>query len=113
MTCALVSRLPVFVALLAMVGATHFWPTPKNLAHLLALTIAVLIGIQFWYANQGGVYVLWYLPLLLLLMFRPNLADRQPAAIVPEKDWLTRWRSAFFRFSSRILRLPEPIARVH
>ena len=55
---------------------TAFWPSPKNLAHLLALSAAVLIGIQFWYADQGGVYVLWYLPLLLLLVFRPNLADR-------------------------------------
>ena len=58
--------------------ATAFWPTPKNLAHVIALSAAVLIGIQFWYAEQGGIYVLWYLPFLLVLVFRPNLLDRRP-----------------------------------
>ncbi|HEV3085548.1 MAG TPA: hypothetical protein VGY66_37690, partial [Gemmataceae bacterium] len=101
-------RLPVFIAYLAVVATTLFWPRPKNLAHLLALSVAVILGIQFWYADRGGVYVLWYLPFLLLLVFRPNLSDREPAAIVPEKDWLTRWRLALGRFSSRLLRLPEP-----
>src|SRR5205807_10190233 len=66
-------RLPVFIAYLAFVATTLFWPRPKNLAHLITLCAAVVLGIQFWYADQGGVYVLWYLPLLLLLVFRPNL----------------------------------------
>lgn len=83
-------RLPVFIAFMTFVLATAFWPMPKNLAHLLALSAAVLIGIQFWYANQGGLYVLWYLPLVLLLVFRPNLADRQPPRIDPENDHLAR-----------------------
>ncbi|HJT76450.1 MAG TPA: hypothetical protein VJ739_04540, partial [Gemmataceae bacterium] len=61
--------LPVIIAYAAFVVATAFWPHPKNLAHLLALTAAVFLGIQFWYPDQGGVYVLWYLPLLLLLVF--------------------------------------------
>src|SRR5262249_16663969 len=71
-------RMPVFIACLGFVGTTAFWPTPKNLAHVLALSAAILISIQFWYADHGGVYVLWYLPLVLLLVFRPNLSDRQP-----------------------------------
>jgi hypothetical protein len=83
-------RMPVFLAYLALLGGTAFWPHPKNLAHLLALSTALLIGIQFWYADEGGVYVLWYLPLLLLLVFRPNLADRRSPVIVPETDWLRR-----------------------
>ena len=33
---------------------------------------------QFWYSHQGGVYVLWYLPLLLLVVFRPRLASVTP-----------------------------------
>ena len=41
----------------------------------------MLIGIQFWFANRGGVYVLWYLPFLLLLAFRPNLNERVPVPI--------------------------------
>jgi hypothetical protein len=106
-------RLPVFIAYLAFVVMTLFWPRPKNLAHLLALSCAVILGIQFWYADRGGVYVLWYLPLLLLLVFRPNLADREPTPIVGESDWLARARRALMRFSSRLLKLPEPTARVH
>ncbi|HLJ92071.1 MAG TPA: hypothetical protein VKU02_02645 [Gemmataceae bacterium] len=106
-------RMPVFVAYLAFVVATLFWPWPKNLAHLLALSAAVLIGIQFWFADQGGVYLLWYLPLLLLLVFRPNLADREALPLHPETDWLTRFRRSVGRLTARLLRLPEPVARVH
>ncbi|HZT83541.1 MAG TPA: hypothetical protein VFA26_25145, partial [Gemmataceae bacterium] len=108
-------RMPVFIAYLAMVATTAFWPSPKNLAHLIALTAANIIGIQFWYAEQGGAHVLWYLPLLLLLVFRPNLSDRQPAAIVPETDWLTRALRALGRLALRVLRpappQPQPAAR--
>jgi hypothetical protein len=105
-------RMPVFVAYLAFVAATLFWPLPKNLAHLLALSAAVLIGIQFWFADQGGVYLLWYLPLLLLLVFRPNLADREALPLHPETDWLLRLRRQMGRVASWLLRLPEPMARV-
>jgi hypothetical protein len=107
-----VYRMPVFVAYVAFVATTLFWPWPKNLAHLLALSAAILIGIQFWFADQGGVYLLWYLPLLLLLVFRPNLADRQALPVHPEADWLARLRRQFGRFASWLLRLPEPMARV-
>jgi hypothetical protein len=92
---------------------TAFWPAPKNLAHVLALSAAVLIGIQFWYADQGGVYILWYLPLLLLLVFRPNLSDRTPPPLDPETDWLARLGRLLGRQFSRFLKFPEPLARVH
>jgi hypothetical protein len=81
-------RLPVFLAYFALLVVTAFWPSPKNLAHVLALSAALLIGIQFWYADQGGVYILWYLPFLLLLVFRPNLSSCQPPP--PGDDWLAR-----------------------
>jgi hypothetical protein len=83
-----VYRLPVFIAYAACVVTTLFWPAPKNLAHVLALSAAVLIGIQFWCADNGGVYVLWYLPFLLLLVFRPNLSAAQPPPT--REDWLKR-----------------------
>lgn len=109
----LVYRIPVFIAYLAFLVTTAFWPNPKNLAHVLALTAAGLIGIQFWYADQGGVYVLWYLPLLLLIVFRPNLAERLPPAIASDSDWLSRCRRWIVRLATRLLRLPEPVAHVH
>jgi hypothetical protein len=104
-------RMPVFIAYLAFVLTTAFWPLPKNLAHVLALSAAVLIGIQFWYADQGGVYVLWYLPLLLLLAFRPNLVDRQPPPISADTDWLIRARRAMVRFAGRVFRPRLPLER--
>jgi hypothetical protein len=105
-------RIPIFIAYLAFLTATAIWPTPKNLAHVLALSAAALIGIQFWYADQGGVYVLWYLPLLLLLVFRPNLSDRRPAPIPPETDWLRRWGRALGRLAAWVVKPPEPVSPV-
>jgi hypothetical protein len=104
--------LPVFSAYVAFVAAMAFWPFPKNLAHLLALTTAVFLGIQFWYPDQGGVYVLWYLPLLLLLVFRPNLAERRPPAIDPETDWLARLCRTLGRATVRLLSTLESPAPV-
>jgi hypothetical protein len=86
---------------------TLFWPNPKNLAHLLALSASALIGLQFWYADQGGVYVLWYLPLLLLLVFRPNLAHHRPPEISPETDWLYRLGRLLTRLAGHVVRVPE------
>ncbi|MBY0527119.1 MAG: hypothetical protein K2R98_27235 [Gemmataceae bacterium] len=105
-------RIPIFIGYVAFVLTTAFWPRPKNLAHLIALSAAVLIGIQFWFADKGGLYVLWYLPLLLLLVFRPNLADRQPLPIQPETDWLHRLGRRAVRGVKRALRVPEPLAPV-
>lgn len=106
-------RIPVFVAYLAFLVTTFVWPAPKNLAHVLALSAALLIGIQFWYADQGGVFILWYLPLLLLMAFRPNLSDRRPPSIQPETDWLCRLGRFLARQAARLLKHPEPVARVH
>jgi hypothetical protein len=105
-------RIPVFVAFLAFVITTLFWPIPKNLGHLLALSAAVLIGIQFWYADQGGVYVLWYLPILMLLVFRPNLSERIPQVIQAETDWLFRLGRKLKTWTTRIFKMPQPMARV-
>lgn len=105
-------RIPIFIAYVAFVITTAFWPAPKNLAHVIALSAAVLIGIQFWYADQGGVYVLWYLPLLVLMVFRPNLSERRPAAIASEKVWLYRLRLLLRRLGRRFSKVQESPIRV-
>lgn len=87
-------RIPVFILYMAFVVVTIFWPTPRNLAQVIAQSAAVVIGVQFWYADQGGVYVLWYMPLLLLMVFRPNLSERRPPLIAPETDSVRRWTKA-------------------
>ncbi len=99
-------RLPIFLAYVAFVGTTAFWPSPKDLAHVIALTAALLIGIQFWYADQGGVYILWYLPLLLLMVFRPNLSACQPQR--PGPDWLSHLGRRLALLGIRTLRLLRP-----
>ena len=104
-----VYRLPVFIAYAAFVLATLFWPAPKNLAHVLALSAAALIGIQFWLADNGGVYVLWYLPFLLLLVFRPNLTAAQPPPV--REDWMKRLGRRCARLFLRLFRRRKP-ARV-
>jgi hypothetical protein len=106
-------RLPVFVAFIAFVLATTFWPSPKNLAHLIALSAAILIGIQFWFADQGGVYVLGYLPLLLLMVFRPNCSDRLAPLPTTQSDWLRRTYRFMRAAVARKLHSPEPIAQLH
>jgi hypothetical protein len=101
-------RIPVFLVFLSFVVATMFWPAPKNLAHVIALCAAVFISLQWWGADQGGVYILWYLPLLLLLVFRPNLQDRVAVPIVAENDWLTKSMRWCVRMVRRLLKTPEP-----
>lgn len=105
-------RMPVFIVFAALMVATLFWPAPKNLAHVIALSAACLVGMQFWYADQGGVYVLWYLPLLVLLVFRPNLSDRQPPVIHAETDWLSRLGRWLAAQGQRLVRPPQPLAGV-
>jgi hypothetical protein len=103
-------RVPVFIAAMALVLMSAFWPVPKNLGHVLALSGVTLISIQFWYADRGGVYVLWFLPLLLLLVFRPNLSASVPPA-VPAEDWVARAGRWLQRLPWRIVRRPSPVQR--
>ncbi|MFO0925714.1 MAG: hypothetical protein U0736_01595 [Gemmataceae bacterium] len=79
-------RVPLFIAAMTLVLTAGLWPFPKNLAQVIALSAATLISIQFWYADRGGVYVLWFIPLLLLLVFRPNLSNARPP-VPPADDW--------------------------
>ncbi|MBN9518588.1 hypothetical protein J0H58_08730 [bacterium] len=89
-------RLPIFVLYVGFVATVTIWPSPKTLSHLVALSAAVLIGVQFWHADRGGVYVLWYLPLVLLMIFRPNLADLTPPISEPGRG-LLGWAGAAWR----------------
>ena len=72
-------RLPVLIAYLALVVITTFWPADKNLGELIALSAALLVASQFWFLDEGGALVLLYLPLVLLMMFRPNLSSKRPS----------------------------------
>ena len=71
-------RLPVLIAYLALVILTTLLPAgDKNLGELIALSAALLVASQFWYIDAGGTLVILYLPLVILMMFRPNLASKR------------------------------------
>ena len=87
-------RLPVFIAYVGLVLGSFFWPTVRDLGQLLAACAVLLVGIQFWFADRGGAYVLWYAPLLILMVLRPTSTDLQPPAPGhPLLGWLRRRRA--------------------
>ena len=76
-------RIPVFVAYIVMLVGLTVWPRRKSLAQVITHSAAIVIGTQFWYPEQGGVYILWYLPLLLLVLFRPTMTNHVAPEILP------------------------------
>lgn len=76
-------RHTVLIAYVFLVGVSTLWPMEKNLGELIALSAALLVASQFWYLDEGGTLVLLYLPLILLMMFRPNLAGKRPVPLEP------------------------------
>jgi len=71
-------RISVFAAFAALIGVVTIWPQKKDLGHLIASSTAIIMAVQFWYPDQAGVYVLWYLPLFLMVVFRPWLTHLLP-----------------------------------
>ena len=90
-------RVPVFAVYVLFVLASFRWPRVRNLGQLIAVNAATLIGVQFWFADRGGLYVLWYSPLLVLMVFRPSLTDSTPT---PPGPWPSA-RALFGRRASR------------
>jgi hypothetical protein len=81
-----VYRIPVLAAFVAMCITFAIWPAQKNLGTLLSCSAAVMLGTQFWHAWGGGQLMAWYLPLMLLTIFRPNLEDRVALSVLGQ--WL-------------------------
>ncbi len=77
-----VYRIPVLAAFVAMCITLAIWPAQKNLGTLMSCSAAVMIGTQFWHAWGGGQLMGWYLPLMLLTIFRPNLEDRVALSVL-------------------------------
>ena len=75
-------RMPVLAVFAVVCLGAFPVPARKNLATLIAGSALLMIGVQFFQLYQGGLYLSWYLPLLILTMFRPNLEDRTARAVV-------------------------------
>ena len=75
-------RIPLMAVYIVFCLVMLIWPSRKNLASLITCSTILLLGTQFWKAWQGGLFMAWYLPLLLLVFFRPNLEDRVASTTV-------------------------------
>jgi hypothetical protein len=84
-------RITVLAAFLTLSLGLAFWPAQKNLGTLLSCSAAIMVMVQFWHGYGGGLYMAWYLPLLLLTIVRPNLEDRIAVSVLGE-GWFRRNR---------------------
>jgi hypothetical protein len=75
-------RLPVLVAFILLAGLYSFWPRQKNLGTLMSCSATLMVAAQFWHGFGGGLFVAWFLPLMLLTVFRPNLEDRVALKVI-------------------------------
>ncbi len=84
------ARIPVLAVFAVFFASLGLWPAHKNLGTLLSCTTAVMLGAQYCQGHEGGLYMAWYLPLLVLTIFRPNLEDRvaQSAVIEGRSTWV-------------------------
>jgi hypothetical protein len=84
-------RLPVMATFIALAGSMTLWPAHKNLGAVLSCSTAIMLATQFWHGWDGGLHVGWYLPLLILVILRPNLEDRVAKNSVSSGWW---WRGS-------------------
>ncbi|MEM7558202.1 MAG: hypothetical protein AAF394_03695, partial [Planctomycetota bacterium] len=75
-------RVPTLVACILLSASFVFWPTRKTLGSLMCGTAAIMLAIQFWHGFGGGLFMAWFLPFILLTIFRPNLDDRIATNVV-------------------------------
>jgi len=77
-------RLPVLVGCAVFACSLMLWPAQKNLGTLISCSAAVMLCSQFWHGYGGGLFIAWYLPLTVLMIFRPNLEDRVAQMMLSE-----------------------------
>jgi hypothetical protein len=75
-------RISALTAFVAISGGLALWPTQKNLGTLISCSALLMTAVQFWHGFGGGSYIAWYLPLLILTFFRPNLEDRIALSVI-------------------------------
>jgi hypothetical protein len=83
-------RLPLLVAHVILSVSFLFWPSEKNLGTLISYSAASMIAVQFWLGFEGGLCMAWFLPLALLVFFRPNLTGRVAESELQESKWRKR-----------------------
>lgn len=79
-------RLPVQVGFVMLCLSFIVWPVHKNLGTLMSCSTVVMLASQFLLVHGGGVFVNWYVPLLLLTVFRPNLQDQAAMMVLATRS---------------------------
>jgi hypothetical protein len=87
-------RMPIVIAFITLCVSFVFWPVEKDLGTLVSYSAAIMLGVQFWHGFGGGLYVAWYLPMMLLVFFRPNLKGRVAVTELNESNWRKRPETA-------------------
>ncbi|MFK7765855.1 MAG: hypothetical protein AB8B55_01345 [Mariniblastus sp.] len=77
-------RLPLLVAFVLFCVSFVAWPSEKNIGTLASYSAAIMVAVQFWHGFGGGLYMGWYMPMVLLVVFRPNLNGRVALAELRE-----------------------------
>lgn len=75
-------RIPMAAIFFVMLTAMTVLPRPRNLENLLANSTALVVAAQMWYPDDIGTYVQWYMPLFLLVVFRPRLDRFMPPDMI-------------------------------
>lgn len=68
-------RIPIVAAYFMLLAGLTIWPRKKNIEHLIAHSAALVVAAQYWYPQHVGAYLMWCVPLLLLVVFRPRIAQ--------------------------------------
>lgn len=79
-------RIPMAAVFFVMLTAMTVLPRPRNLENLLANSTCLVVAAQMWYPHDIGTYVLWYLPLFLIVIFRPRLDRFTPPEAVERES---------------------------
>ncbi len=69
----IIIRIMMGALFFVMMTALTVIPRPRNFENLLGNSTCLIVAAQLWYPEDIGHYVLWYLPLLLMIIFRPRL----------------------------------------
>lgn len=83
-------RLPVFLVVVAFAFTACLWPPVRDFGDLVAITAATSIASQFWLGDEGGRHILWYAPLLVIVVVRPNVTDLVAPVPGPIGFWRDR-----------------------
>ena len=79
-------RIPMAAIFFVMLTAMTVLPRPRNLENLLSNSTCLVVAAQMWYPDDIGTYVLWYLPLFLIVIFRPRLDRFTPPEAVERES---------------------------